>query len=93
MIVSFRHKGLQELYATEKTRRLPQERLEKINLILGLIDSAKNLGELNRPGFRLHRLGRPPLEGYYSIDISGNYRLVFRFFNGNAMDIDFLDTH
>ena len=93
MIVSFRNKGLQELFEKSKTSSLPQERLKKIKMLLAILDSAKELRDLNVPAFRLHKLKRPPLDGYYSIDVSGNYRIVFRFENGNARDVDYLDTH
>ena len=52
MIVSFRHKGLKELFEEGKTRRLPQERLKKIIALLFTLDSIETLGELNLPGFR-----------------------------------------
>ena len=48
---------------------------------------------LNVPAFRLHKLRKPPLEGYYSIDVSGNYRIVFWFEDGNVSEVDYLDTH
>lgn len=93
MIISFRHKGLKELFEEGMTTRLPQERLRKIYKLLWNLHSAEILDELNESGLRLHRLKRPPLEGYYSIDVTGNYRLVFRFQSGIVEDVDFLDTH
>ena len=67
--------------------------MKKIKMLLAILDSAKELRDLNVPAFRLHKLKRPPLDGCYSIDVSGNYRIVFRFRNGNARDVDYLDTH
>jgi proteic killer suppression protein len=93
MIVSFRHKGLKELYEEGSTARLPQERIRKIDYILAVLNSAETLEDLNRSGFRLHYLKRPPLIGYCSIDVSGNYRIVFQFRSGQVIDVDFLDTH
>lgn len=93
MIISFRHKGLRELFEDGSTSRLPQERIRKIKYVLEMLDSSATLADLNQSGFRLHQLKRPPLIGYYSIDVSGNYRVVFRFESGQASDIDFLDTH
>lgn len=93
MIQSFKHKGLQELFERSKTSRLPQERLRKIKMILAVLDAAHDLKDLNIPAFRLHRLKQPPLDGYYSIDVSGNYRIVFWFEEGKASKIDYLDTH
>jgi len=93
IIISFRHKGLQELFVRSTTNRLPFERLKKINKLMAVLDSIKSLEDLNYPGFRLHRLKKPPLDGFYSVDVSGNYRLVFRFGNGTVSDLDYLDTH
>ena len=93
MIISFRHKGLQELFEYGTTSRLPQERTRKLNRMMQILDSMKSMEEVNQPGFRLHRLKRPPFDGYYSLDVSGNYRLVFRFDSGTVSNLDYLDTH
>jgi len=93
MIESFKHKGLQELFEKSKTARLPQERLKKIKMLLSVLDSAQDLKDLNAPAFRLHKLKKPPLDGYYSIDVSGNFRLVFWFEDSQASEVDYLDTH
>ena len=93
MIESFKHRGLQELFEKSKTARLPQERLKKIKMLLTALDSAQDVKDLNIPAFRLHKLKRPPLEGYYSIDVSGNYRIAFWFENGKVSEVDYLDTH
>jgi toxin HigB-1 len=93
MIVTIKNKGLQELFTKGKTKHLPQERLNKIKKLLFLLHSAHQLEDLNAPGLRLHPLKAPPYIGYYSIDVTGNYRLVFKFHNGNAHDVDYVDTH
>ena len=44
------------------------------------------------PGFRLHPLkGRK--RGHYAVSVSGNWRVTFRFEDGNAVDVDYLDYH
>jgi len=93
MIESFKHKGLQELFEKSKTAKLPQDRVKKIKMMLAVLDSANELKDVNAPAFRLHKLKKPPLDGYYSIDVSGNYRIVFWFKNGKVSEVDFLDTH
>ncbi len=93
MIDSFDHKGLQELFRSGKTTRLPQERLKKVKGILLLIDSAVNITDLRIPALRLHQLKAPPYIGYWSLDVSGNYRIIFTFDNGFASHLDYLDTH
>ena len=93
MIESFKHKGLRELFVDNRTSKLPAVRLRKIKLILAMIHSAHDPRDFNIPAFRLHRLKAPPYEGFYSIDVSGNFRIIFRWADGNAFDLDYLDTH
>jgi proteic killer suppression protein len=47
---------------------------------------------LRQPGYRLHEL-HGKLTGLYAIDVSGNWRIVFRFDSGKASDIDLVDYH
>lgn len=93
MIESIKSKGLQELFEKGKTSKLPQERLKKIKMVLAILDAAKELRDINIPAFRLHKLKKPPLTGFYSLDISGNYRIVFQFEDGVVSEVDYLDTH
>lgn len=91
MIHSFKHKGLQEFFDSGKSKKLPQERLKKIKQLLNLIHNSHQLEDINTPGLRLRKLKAPPYAGWYSVDVSGNYRIVFQFTNGNAYD--YADTH
>ncbi len=93
MIESIKSKGLQELFEKGKTSKLPQDRLKKIKMALAILDAAKELRDINIPAFRLHKLKKPPLTGFYSLDISGNYRIVFQFEDGVVTEVDYLDTH
>ncbi len=47
---------------------------------------------MDLPGFRLHRL-HGDLAGLWSVSVSGNWRVVFRFEGGHARDIDLIDYH
>jgi len=93
MITSFKNKALEELFTKSKTSKLPQDRLRKIKMILATLDAAHDLKDFNVPAFRLHKLKKPPLNGFWSIDVTGNYRIVFWFENGNVSEVDYLDTH
>jgi toxin HigB-1 len=93
MITSFKSKALEDLFTKGKSNKLPQERLRKIKKILDAIEAANDLKDLNIPAFRLHKLKDPPYRGFMSIDVSGNYRIVFRYENGMASDVAYLDTH
>ena len=68
------------------------EHADKIARILARLDRASGPGDMNLPGFRLHPLkGR--LAGYWSVTVQANWRIVFRFTDGHATDVDFLDYH
>ncbi|MBX2955521.1 MAG: type II toxin-antitoxin system RelE/ParE family toxin [Cyclobacteriaceae bacterium] len=93
MVKTIVHKGLKELFEKGNSRRLPQERIKKLRQMLAVLHSATAVRDFNLPGARLHQLKEPPLRGYWSLDVTGNYRLVFRFENGDVYDLDFIDTH
>lgn len=93
MINSFKSKALEEIFTKGKSSKVPQERLGTIRKLLSVLHSAAGLKDLQIPAFRLHKLKKPPLRGYWSIDVSGNYRIVFWFGDGNVSDVDYLDTH
>ena len=92
-IQSFRHKGLQRLFEQGDARGLPQGQKQKLLDVLAALDTAESPSEMALfPGWRLHPLkGR--LKGLWSITISGNWRVVFRFEQGDALDVDFMDYH
>ena len=48
--------------------------------------------DMDLPGYRLHRL-RADRAGYWSVRVSGNWRLIFRFERGEAVDVDLIDYH
>ncbi len=92
MIRSFRHRGLKALYDGRTTRRVAPEHVERLRDILAVLDRSRGPDDMNLPGFRLHRL-KGKLEGHYAVSVSGNWRVIFRFQEGHAVDVDYLDYH
>lgn len=92
MIESIRHKGLKLLFEKGDPSKLTQAHLSKIRLVLTLLDNAKVVEDMNFPGSNLHPL-KGSLKGFWSVTISGNYRIIFRFENGDAFDLDYVDYH
>lgn len=92
MIARFRHKGLQRLYEHGDGRKLHADQLGRIRDMLFHLDEAERPSDLDLPGYRLH-----PLTGkrkrLWSMRVSGNWRIVFRFEDGNAFDVDLVDYH
>jgi toxin HigB-1 len=92
MIVSFRHKGLKLLFEKGDRRRVLSRHVEKIERILARLEEASEVSNMNLPGFRLHAL-KGDLAGRWSVTVSGNWRIVFRFESGDASDVDLIDYH
>ncbi|MEQ1705357.1 MAG: type II toxin-antitoxin system mRNA interferase toxin, RelE/StbE family [Rickettsiales bacterium] len=92
MIGSFKHKALEKLYTDDSRRGLPPELVERLQLILSVLAQAKQISELQRPSFRLHPL-KGNYKGFWAITVRANWRVVFRFVNETAYEIDFMDYH
>lgn len=92
MIESFRHKGLKEFYESGKTAKLDTRYLAKLKLILFRLDTAEEIEDMRYPGSGLHSL-KGNLEGFYAVKVMGNWRLIFRFEDANAFDVDLIDYH
>jgi len=92
MIVSFWHKGLKRLYEKGDRRRVSADYADKVERILARLDEATEPGSMDLPGFRLHPL-KGDLAGFWSVSVSGNWRIVFRFDGANACDVDLVDYH
>jgi toxin HigB-1 len=71
---------------------LPAVQIIKIRLILTLLDNAVKVEDMNFPGSGFHAL-KGDLTGFWSVKVNGNYRLIFRFVNENAFDVDYVDYH
>jgi len=92
MIVSFRHKGLKLLFEKGNRRRVLPDHADKIERVLARLEEASEVGNMDLPGFRLHPL-KGDLAGNWSVTVSGNWRIVFRFEGGHACDVDLIDYH
>lgn len=91
MVASFRHKGLEELYFTGKTRRIGAAYVRKCVRILQSLEVATRPEDMNVTGYGFHSLrGNPPR---WSVRVTGNYRITFGWPGENAWDVDFEDCH
>ncbi|MCY4187379.1 MAG: type II toxin-antitoxin system RelE/ParE family toxin [Bryobacterales bacterium] len=92
MIASFRHRGLKALYAGRTSRRVAPAHVARLRDILAALDHSRGPEGMNLPGFRLHEL-KGAREGHYAVSVSGNRRVTFRFKDGMAVDVDYVDYH
>ncbi len=92
MIKSFRHKGLQLFFEHDNGKKLPPDMLNRIRLILSTLQAASSIEGMDVPTFRLHSL-KGELKGFFAITVRANWRIIFRFDGGDALDVDFIDYH
>ncbi len=92
MIRSFRHRGLKRLYERGERRHLRPDQVDKIERILARLDEASDVSNMDLPGFRLHPL-KGDLAGFWAVTVSANWRVIFRFEDGHAHDVDLVDYH
>ncbi len=91
-IKTFKNKGLKKFFESGIKAGIQPAHTNKIELILDLLDNALEVKDMNFPGSNLHPL-RGDLRLFHSVSVSGNWRIIFRFENGEAHDIDLIDYH
>ena len=92
MITNFRHKGLRQFYESGSKAGIQAQHAERLRLILARLDSSREPRDMNLPGLRLHSMSGD-LAGFWSVNVSGNWRVIFRFDMQDACDVDYLDDH
>ncbi len=92
MIQSFRHKGLQRFYRRGSRTGIQPQHEKRLRLILARLDAAREPKDMSLPGLRLHQM-TGKLEGFWAVNVSGNWRIIFRFDGPDVYDIDYLDYH
>lgn len=92
MIQSFTHKGLERFFLDGVKRGIQAKHEAKLADILDLLDAAVSVQDMNFPGSGLHPL-KGNLKGHWAVKVSGNWRVTFRFENGDAHEVNYLDYH
>jgi len=92
VIRSIRHKGLKRLYEDDDRRGVSGQHLDRLRDILARLDASTALADMDLPGFRLHPL-KGELKGFWAVTVRANWRVIFRFAEGEALDVDYVDYH
>lgn len=92
MIVSFSHKGLERFYHTGATSGIQAMHAKRLRLILALLDAAVVIKDMDAPGLRLHRL-KGEKKDLWAVTVQANWRVTFRFEDGNAEIVNYEDYH
>ena len=92
MIKSFKHKGLQRFYETGSTSGIQSAHRKRLRMQLAALNTATIIKDLDIPGYRLHKLKGERKE-IWSISVSGNWRITFKFEEGNVYVVNYEDYH
>ncbi|HHF1624174.1 TPA: type II toxin-antitoxin system RelE/ParE family toxin [Haemophilus influenzae] len=92
MILSFKHKGLERFFKTGSTSGIQTKHTSKLNLLLTALDAAQTPLDMAVPSWNLHPL-KGNLAEHWSVKVNGNWRLTFRFNEGNVEIVDYQDYH
>jgi proteic killer suppression protein len=92
VIENFKHKGLKRLFEKGETKGVHAEHVEKVENILAVLNRVAGPGDMDLPGFKLHPL-KGDRKGFYGVTVRANWRVIFRFEEGNACDVELIDYH
>ena len=94
-LAGFRHKGLRRLYDEDNAKGLSVAVVDKLRKLLFALETAQDIEQVRRfPGWKLHPL-KGELKGFWSLTVTGNWRLIFRYdaATKTVSDIDLTDYH
>jgi len=92
MIRTIPHKGLKRLHEEDDPRGVIAEHADKRRDILARLDAVRVAADMDVPGFRLHP-PKGPAKGFWAVSVRANWRVIFRFAEHDAFDVDYLDYH
>ena len=92
MILSFRHKGLERFFRTGSTAGIQAKHAGKLHLILAQLAQAAIIADMNLSGLALHSL-KGERKRTWAVTVQANWRITFRFENGNAEVVNYEDYH
>jgi proteic killer suppression protein len=92
VIRSFKNKGIERFFHDGEKSGIDPAHASRLARILDRLDASTTPRDMNLPGFKLHELkGRE--KGLWAVSISGNWRVIFKFEDNDAVQVDYLDYH
>ena len=92
VIKSFKHKGLEDFFYTGDKKGIKTDHADRLSRILDRLNAASQIRDMNYPGSFLHQLSGNK-KGLYAVKVSGNWRVFFKFIDGDAYIVDYDDYH
>lgn len=89
---SFKDRRLKRLYERGDRSKIDPRDIDRVRLVLDHLDPALTLDNLNVHSYRLHRL-TGDLAGLWSMTVRASWRIIFRFEDGSAFDIELIDYY
>lgn len=68
------------------------EHTPKLRDLLARLDAAGTVADMDLPGVRLHPL-KGDFRGFWAVTVRANWRVIFRFAESDALDLDYVDYH
>ena len=65
---------------------------DRIEMILSRLDITEHIDDMDMHSFRLHPL-KGDYKGFWSVTVRANWRIIFRFADGDVFDVDLVDYH
>jgi proteic killer suppression protein len=90
MIKSFIHKGLRKFYASGSPSGIQKKHEKKLRLILTNLDQAQEPDDMDLPGLFMHQL-KGDKKDTWSVRVSGNWRLTYRFTGRDVEIVNYED--
>ncbi len=90
--MAFTHKGLEDFFFDGTKKGIQASHAHKLADILDRLDASHLVEDMRYPGSDLHQL-KGLLKGFWAVKVSGNWRVVFAFKEGNAYQVSYLDYH
>lgn len=92
VIRSFKHRGLKRFYELGDPRGIRPDLVDTVQEILTVLDGAATPQAMNLPGYRLHSL-KGDRKGFWAVTVTANRRIIFRFEDADAFDVELIDYH
>lgn len=92
MIKNFAHKGLKKFFLTGNKAGIQAKHAERLRLILAQLNQARVIEDMHIPCLALHEL-RGDRKNTWAVTVQANWRITFRFENGDAEIVDYEDYH
>ena len=92
MVTGWSQATFTRLHQDDDPRGIIAEHVLKLRDILARLDAARAVADMDLPGFRLHPL-KGELKGFWAVTVRANWRVIFRFADRDAFDVDYVDYH